>query len=108
MALIQVSDGSSFVGFVATIKLQNALCVGADFCCRNPQKSQLLQHEKGRRHAASGSGTPSWETFLKMLDERQNHVSLRKAFAGRSKTLKMMWCTKPSRTQASHPQRGDR
>ena len=69
-------------------------CVCADFCCRNPQKSQLLQHEKGRRHAASGSGTPSWETFyLKMLDERQKHVSLRKASAGRSKTLKMMWCT---------------
>ena len=68
-----------------------AVC--ADFCCRNPQKSQLLQHEKGRRHAASGSGTPSRETFLKMLDERQKHVSLRKASAGRSKTLKMMWCT---------------
>ena len=63
-----------------------------DFYCKRPQKCQLVQHEGSRKHTASCSGSPSVETFSKMLDERSKGVSLRSSAAGRSKSVKMMWC----------------
>ena len=63
-----------------------------NFKCKDPQKSQLAQHEKGRGHGSSDKGSPSTEAFSNLIDERLKQVSLRKAKAGPHQSIKMMWC----------------
>lgn len=64
-----------------------------DFRCKSPQKSQLLQHERGKLHAAAGSTCPTAEQFISCIDERmKTNVSLRRSSAGSHKSIKLMWC----------------
>lgn len=69
-----------------------ALC--PDFQTKIWKKSQLIQHEQGKKHslAAGRSCCPDEGSFGKVLSERINGISLRKSSAGRYKTIKMMWC----------------
>lgn len=62
-----------------------------NFKCKEPQKSQLVQHERGRGHGPA-RGSPSAEVFSQLLSERLQQVSLRKSKAGSHQSLKMLWC----------------